>query len=117
MRRSKAASFCSFQRKKRSIFVISWMRSGATPAFSASKTVKMRRSLASRRRSSSGASVRGGAFSVSSPFSVPRTAFMRASSKLWPIAMTSPVAFICVPSFRELPANFSKGHFGNLQTT
>ena len=31
--------------------------------------------------------------------------------------MTSPVAFIWVPSFRLDPANLSKGHLGNFTTT
>lgn len=87
------------------------------PAFSASKTVKMRRSLTSHRRSASGASVSGFAFSVSSPISAPRTALRSAASKVGAIAMTSPVAFICVPSLRDAPANLSNGHFGNLTTT
>ena len=33
------------------------------------------------------------------------------------MAMTSPVAFIWVPSLRLAPANFSKGHLGNFTTT
>ena len=34
------------------------------------------------------------------PISAPRTAFMSASSNVAPMAITSPVAFICVPSVR-----------------
>ena len=33
------------------------------------------------------------------------------------MAMTSPVAFIWVPSLRLAPWNFSNGHFGNFTTT
>ena len=33
------------------------------------------------------------------------------------VAITSPVAFIWVPSFRLIPANLSNGHLGNLTTT
>ena len=33
------------------------------------------------------------------------------------VAITSPVAFICVPSLRLMPANLSNGHLGNLTTT
>ena len=43
--------------------------------------------------------------------------FISAASKLVPIAITSPVAFIWVPSFRLIPANLSNGHLGNLTTT
>ena len=51
------------------------------------------------------------------PISAPRTAFISAISKSGAMAMTSPVAFICVPSVRLAPANLSNGHFGNLTTT
>ena len=88
-----------------------------TPDLSASKTVKMRRSSWAARRSRIGASYRGAALRVSSPSSAPRTAFISAISKEGAMAMTSPVAFIWVPSFRLAPANFSKGHLGNLTTT
>ena len=54
---------------------------------------------------------------VSSLISAPRTAFISAISKLLAMDMTSPVAFICVPSVRLAPANLSKGHLGNLTTT
>ena len=55
-------------------------------------------------------------FRVSMPISAPRTAFMRAISKLGAMAITSPVAFIWVPSFREASANLSKGHLGIFTT-
>ncbi len=48
--------------------------------------------------------------------SAPRTAFSTAISKLVPMDMTSPVAFIWVPSLRSAFGNLSKGHFGNLTT-
>ena len=41
-----------------------------------------------------------GEVGVSSPSSMERTAFMKASSKLVPMDMTSPVAFIWVPMVR-----------------
>ena len=47
----------------------------------------------------------------------PRTAFIRAASKVWAMDMTSPVAFIWEPNFRLAPWNLSKGHLGNFTTT
>ena len=55
--------------------------------------------------------------SVSVPISAPRTAFMSAAGKDGAIAMTSPVAFICVPSLREEPRSLSNGHLGSFTTT
>ena len=45
------------------------------------------------------------------------TAFISAASKLPAIAITSPVAFICVPSARSAKINLSNGHLGSLTTT
>ena len=69
-----------------------------TPALIASKIVKSLRSSCSFRRSRTGLSSSGAAFSVSREISQPRTAFMIPISKLGAMAMTSPVAFIWVPS-------------------
>ena len=55
--------------------------------------------------------------SVSSPISAPLTAFIMACSKLGAMLITSPVAFICVPSLREAFTNLSNGHLGSLTTT
>ena len=49
--------------------------------------------------------------------SAPRTAFIIAISNEVPIAMTSPVAFMRVPSSRFAYRNLSKGHFGSFTTT
>ena len=46
-----------------------------------------------------------------------RSAFCRAASKERSIAMTSPVAFICVPSVRSAAANLSNGQRGIFTTT
>ena len=73
------------------------------------------RSLSSR-RSFSGLLLIGSALNVSSPISAPRTAFIIAISKVGAMDMTSPVAFICVPSLLLEPANLSNGHFGNFAT-
>ena len=54
---------------------------------------------------------------LSSLISAPRTAFIRAASKVWAMDMTSPVAFIWEPNFRLAPWNLSKGHLGNFTTT
>ena len=89
-----------------------------TPAFNASNTVNSRWSSTRRSRSQIGAvsSASRLRFRLSSPTSAPRTAFISAISKLGAMAMTSPVAFICVPSVRLASANLSKGHFGILTT-
>ena len=50
------------------------------------------------------------------PNSSERTAFCRAASKVRSMAITSPVAFICVPSWRSPEANLSKGQRGILTT-
>ena len=55
-------------------------------------------------------------FRLSRPTSAPRTAFISAISKLGAMAMTSPVAFIWVPSLRLASANLSKGHLGIFTT-
>lgn len=47
---------------------------------------------------------------IGSPDFQERTAFRTAPSKVRSTAMTSPVAFICVPKVRSARANFSKGH-------
>ena len=59
----------------------------------------------------------GAAFKVSCEISAPRIAFIKAASKFGAIAITSPVAFICVPSIRLDVANLSNVHFGNFTTT
>ena len=87
------------------------------PAFRASNTVNSRWSSCWASRSIKGALLRGAAFRVSREISAPRTAFIRAISKVAAMAMTSPVAFIWVPSFRLEPANLSKGHLGTFTTT
>ena len=46
-----------------------------------------------------------------------RSAFMNASSRHLPIAITSPVLFIAVVSVRSAPLNLSKGHRGTFTTT
>ena len=51
------------------------------------------------------------------PFSSERTDFSMHSSRLAPMPMTSPVAFIWVPSRLGAVANLSKGNRGNLATT
>ena len=44
------------------------------------------------------------------------TAFWKAASKERSMAITSPVAFICVPMVRSPAGNLSKGHRGILTT-
>ena len=51
------------------------------------------------------------------PTSSDRTAFCSEASNVRSIAITSPVAFICVPSERSPAPNLSKGQRGILVTT
>ena len=48
--------------------------------------------------------------------SIERTAFIIAPSKELEMDMTSPVAFICVPSVLSAKTNLSNGQRGNLMT-
>ena len=54
--------------------------------------------------------------SVRRPNSSERTAFVSAPSKVRSMAITSPVAFICVPSWRSPSANLSNGQRGIFTT-
>lgn len=53
---------------------------------------------------------------IQSPFQATRTALRRLSSKVLPTLITSPVAFICVPSLLSASANLSNGKRGILVT-
>ena len=65
------------------------------------RTAAGRRTPAIRRRTLlSAAPVSSGVSRLRWEISAPRTAFISASSKVRPMAMTSPVAFIWVPSVR-----------------
>ena len=75
-----------------------------------------RRSSATESRARASTPSSSGLERVCIPISAPRTAFISASSTLWPMAIASPVAFICVPSRREAFTNLSNGHFGSLTT-
>ncbi len=97
--------------------VILCISSTEIPLLRASKTVNRRRSSVFLRRSFTFSSEIGAALRVSRDISAPLTAFIIPSSKLLPIAITSPVAFICVPKVRGEPANLSNGHLGSLTTT
>ena len=53
----------------------------------------------------------------SSSISRERFAFRNASVKVRPMPIVSPTLFICVPSVRSAPGNFSNANRGNLTTT
>ncbi len=53
----------------------------------------------------------------SSSISRERFAFRKASVNVRPMPIVSPTLFICVPSVRSAPGNFSKAKRGNLTTT
>jgi hypothetical protein len=46
-----------------------------------------------------------------------RIAFRNASANVRPMPIVSPTDFICVPSVRSAPGNFSNAKRGNLTTT
>ena len=46
-----------------------------------------------------------------------RNALRNASANVRPMPIVSPTDFICVPSVRSAPGNFSKAKRGNLTTT
>ena len=46
-----------------------------------------------------------------------RNAFQNASRNVRPMPIASPTDFICVPSVRSAPGNFSNAKRGNLTTT
>ena len=47
----------------------------------------------------------------------PRRALANASANVRPMPIDSPTDFICVPSVRSAPANFSNANLGILTTT
>ena len=51
------------------------------------------------------------------PISSERTDFSRHSARFEPMPITSPVAFICVPSSFDALANLSNGNLGSFATT
>ena len=53
----------------------------------------------------------------STPISSERTDLRRHSARFEPIPITSPVAFICVPSSFDALANLSNGNLGSFATT
>ena len=116
-------------RNQRSIFVSSWTSSTVHPRSNARKTAHIRRSvgtLSSRCSAPSSSSavspdwLRRVFWPKSSPLepsSSELNAFMNASLKVRPIAITSPTDFICVVSVRSARGNFSNVQRGTLTTT
>ena len=99
--------------------MISCSFSSVTPRAIASYIANMRWSVHLPISSSSSSTLRFAIDfirSVSQPISAPRTAFISACSTFTPIAITSPVAFICVPRVRLPYTNLSNGHFGIFAT-
>ena len=100
---SISTSFFSFAINQGSILVIMLIADISTPLFSASYMTKILSSSQSCSLSHTCESVQPAYFlsvRLSLDISAPRTAFMMACSNVVPIAITSPVAFICVPSLR-----------------
>ncbi len=117
---SKSDRFLSLDRNHLSIFVILYISSKDMPRFMAWYTTKILSSVISLSLSWISSSVSSsslGMFMVLRDISAPRTAFIMAISKLVPIAITSPVAFILEPKLCFAYRNLSKGHLGSFTTT
>ena len=117
MRCSKSARCFSFSRNHRSTLVMSWISWQETPRRRASKITNRRSSSWSWSFWRSSSSLRAACFSwrrQSREMAAPRTAFMMPCSKLWPMAMTSPVAFIWVAQGALGVNEFVKGPLGQL---
>ena len=101
------------------IMVSSCKRSMLSPRRSNSATAKIPSSLNSLRYCSSCSVLKESNFASrrwKTPVSSDRTLFSMHSSRLEPMPMTSPVAFICVPRVFGASGNLSKGKRGNFAT-
>ena len=109
--------FCNFSRNQRSIFVSSWMRSTVYPFFSACAMTKMRLSVGWVSAASM-SSTSNSLFATKPcmPCPIIRRPFWITSSKLRPMAITSPTDFMLDPSSRETPLNLPRSQRGILQT-
>ena len=93
--------------------------SSSQPRRNASAMAKSRSSVAWRSATSSSISLHTWQLrprSPCAPTSRERIAFWRADSNVRPMAITSPVAFICVPTVRSAVTNLSKGQRGIFTT-
>ena len=84
---------------------------------SAAIRCQIRLSVAVRLAAAGSAISRSSHSSDRPPTSSDRTAFCNAASNVRSIAITSPVAFICVPSDRSPAPNLSNGQRGIFTTT
>jgi len=91
--------------------------SAGYPRRRASATAYIRLSVGSRSSSRRSSSAHGSGSSPAFPTSRDRRAFMKDSSIVRPIAITSPVDFIDVPMRASTVGNLSKGHRGIFVTT
>ena len=110
--------FISFWRNHLSILVRSCTWSIVYPARKALEMTKIRLSVGSRRALSISA-ITSSLFSTKPcmPWPIIRRPFWIASSKVRPIAITSPTDFIEEPNSLSTPWNFPKSQRGILQTT
>ena len=112
-----AMMFCSRSRNQGSMPVRCATSMVEAPRRRAAVTAHRRSSVASRGREIGSSCQLGSSQSRERPpISRLRIAFCSAASKLRSIAMTSPVAFICVPIWRSPNWNLSKGQRGILTT-
>ena len=110
--------FINFSRNQRSILVNSCTWSTVYPARKALEMTKIRLSVGSRRALSKSA-ITSSLFSTKPcmPWPIMRSPFWMASSKVRPIAITSPTDFMLEPSSLSTPWNLPKSQRGILQTT
>jgi len=118
--RSAATMFWNFSKNSMSMPVALQMTPRSTPSRSIFAIAKIRSSVPPLMYSRSSSDFQSSNFFMCrwyTPISSERMALSKLSSNVLPTLMTSPVAFICVPSFRDAPTNLSNGHFGNFTTT
>ena len=114
---SMAMMLLSFLTKKMSHLARSATSSSDHPLLSASAMTNMRLSVASKSSVLICSSVTSTLSRPLTPISRDLSPFSRASSKVLPMDMTSPVDFIWVPRWRSTVLNLSKGQRGILMTT
>ena len=109
--------FLSFLMKNTSQWESSAIFSGVQPLLRASPMTKMRWSVAFFSRSSMSLSRTSKRSSPLTPISRDLSPLRRASSNDLPMAIVSPVDFICVPRCLSTVRNLSKGHLAIFSTT
>ncbi len=113
-----ATMFAIFRRNQGSMPERKDSSSGVAPRRKAAISAQSRSSVGAIGRSSASSAQPFSSHSNERPpISSDRTAFCSDASNVRSMAITSPVAFICVPSERSPKGNLSNGHRGIFVTT